>query len=178
MASASDKIKADMVALLPRLRAFARSLTQNRAAADDLVQETCEKALRHLDGFTPGTRLDSWLFRIMRNGFVDQTRARRRLEPIEDAPESALMGEDGRDTTLARLQFQAVERAMAALPEDQRTVLMLVCVDGMRYREAALALDIPEGTVMSRLARARRALAVMMEGGVDRPKAEGQAEWK
>lgn len=178
MGSGAEKIKADMVQLLPRLRAFARSLAQNRHAADDLVQETCEKALRNLDGFTPGTRLDSWLFRIMRNVFIDQTRARRRLEPIEDAPDSALMGEDGRETTLSRLQYQAVERAMAALPEDQRAVLMLVCVEGLRYREAALALDIPEGTVMSRLARARRALAAMIEGGQERPAAGGQSEWK
>ncbi|WP_232831678.1 RNA polymerase sigma factor [Pseudogemmobacter bohemicus] len=163
--AASEGLKADMVRLLPRLRAFARSLVQNSHGADDLVQATCEKALRNLEDFTPGTRLDSWLFRIMRNGFIDQTRARRRLEPIEDAPESALIGEDGRETAHARLELQAVERAMAALPEEQRAVLMLVCVEGMRYREVAEVLEIPEGTVMSRLARARRALAVLLEGG-------------
>lgn len=171
----AEQIKAEMVQLLPRLRAFARSLTQNRAAADDLVQTTCEKALRNLDDFEVGTRLDSWLFRIMRNGFIDQTRACRRLEPIDGAPETALIGEDGRDTAHARLELQAVERAMAALPEDQRSVLMLVCVDGMRYREVAAALDIPEGTVMSRLSRARRALTVMLDVGTRRAAEKGRA---
>lgn len=173
MGSATDEIKTEMIRLLPRLRAFARSLTQTRHGADDLVQQTCEKALRHLEGFTPGTRLDSWLFRIMRNGFIDETRARRRLEPIEDVDEAVLAGEDGRETTLARLQLQAVERAMLALPEEQRVILMLVCVEGMRYREVAEALEIPEGTVMSRLARARRALAAMLEGRAARAEARG-----
>lgn len=165
MATATDELKAEMVQLLPRLRAFARSLARNQAEADDLVQQTLEKALRHLDGFTPGTRLDSWMFRIMRNGWIDDARARRPLEPIDNVAEAALSGEDGRDTVMSRLHLQAVGRAMNSLPEDQRTILMLVCVEGMRYREVAEALEIPEGTVMSRLARARKALAAMLEGG-------------
>jgi len=167
MGSASDEVKAEMVRLLPRLRAFARSLAQSQHAADDLVQQTVEKALRNLDGFTPGTRLDSWLFRIMRNGWIDDARARRRLEPIDEVAEAELSGEDGRETVMSRLELRAVARAMDSLPEEQRTVLMLVCVDGMRYREAALALGVPEGTVMSRLARARRALAAMLDGARD-----------
>lgn len=160
----SEAIKAEMVRLLPRLRAFARSLTRAQHAADDLVQQTCEKALRNLGGFTPGTRLDSWLFRIMRNQWIDEVRARRPLEGIDAVPEESLAGEDGRETVLNRLELAAVRRAMDELPEEQRAVLMLVCVEGMRYREVALALEIPEGTVMSRLSRARRALAERLEG--------------
>lgn len=163
MVAGHEEIKAGMVRMLPRLRAFARSLARSGPAADDLVQQTCEKALRNLDGFTPGTRLDSWLFRIMRNGWIDDARARRPLAPLEDA--AAVAGEDGREVTQHRLDLRAVERAMDSLPGEQREVLMLVCVEGMRYREVALALDIPEGTVMSRLSRARRALAAMLEGG-------------
>ncbi|MFE3838394.1 RNA polymerase sigma factor [Pseudogemmobacter sonorensis] len=160
-----DEIRARMIGLLPRLRAFARSLARSQHAADDLVQQTCEKALRNLGAYTPGTRLDSWLFRIMRNGWIDDLRAARRFETIEDQPETALRGEDGRETVMARLQLRAVERAMDSLPEEQRVVLMLVCVEGMRYREVAQALDLPEGTVMSRLSRARLALAERLEAG-------------
>lgn len=155
----TDQIKAEMIALLPRLRAFARSLTRAADTADDLVQQTVEKGLRNLDAYTPGTRLDAWLFRIMRNTWIDTVRARRDTETIDDAGEAAMTGEDGRTTTEARLHLAEVERAMADLPADQRAVLMLVCVEGMRYREVAQALEIPEGTVMSRLSRARRALA-------------------
>lgn len=146
--------------MLPRLRSFALSLTRARDTADDLVQQTCEKGLSNLAGFQPGTRLDAWLFRIMRNTWIDTVRARKEAMPLDDLTEGAeLMGEDGRRTSEDRLHLAEVRRAIARLPEDQRAVLLLVCVDGLRYREVAAALDIPEGTVMSRLSRARLALA-------------------
>ncbi len=148
-----------MIELLPRLRSFARSLTGVIDQADDLVQQTVEKGLRNLDSYTPGTRLDSWLFRIMRNTWIDTVRARRDTQPLDEGIGLTLVGDDGRNTTETRLYLQDVRRAMATLPEDQRVVLMLVCVEGMRYREVSEALEIPEGTVMSRLARARTALA-------------------
>ncbi|MFN3971367.1 MAG: RNA polymerase sigma factor [Gemmobacter sp.] len=156
----TQAIRTEMIRMLPRLRAFARSLTRAQDTADDLVQVTCEKALRNLSGFAPGTRLDSWLFRIMRNAWIDQTRARRDTISI-DADEGGfdLPGEDGRDVALNRLHLAQVRRVIDGLPEDQRVVMMLVCVEGLRYREAAAALGIPEGTVMSRLSRARLALA-------------------
>lgn len=162
----SDRISTQIAQLLPRLRGFARSLTRNRADADDLVQQTCERALTAIDSFAPGTRLDSWLFRIMHNAWIDTTRRRRPTADIDDAAVSeTLMGEDGRRTTEARLSLSAVETAIAALPEDQRSVLVLVCVEGLRYREVAEVLDIPIGTVMSRLARARAAITDALEGG-------------
>lgn len=156
----TDEVRQQIVELLPRLRAFARSLVSSRDQADDLVQQTVEKGLSNLSGFTPGTRLDSWLFRIMRNSWIDHHRAARPVVAIDDAESGPpLIGEDGRRVTEAHLDLARVRAAMDRLPQDQRAVLMLVCVEGMRYREAAEALDIPAGTVMSRLARARMALA-------------------
>jgi RNA polymerase sigma-70 factor (ECF subfamily) len=156
----TDDVRKQIIDLLPRLRAFARSLASSWDQADDLVQLTVEKGLRNLSGFTEGTRLDSWLFRIMRNAWIDQHRATRdvfEIGQVEGAQQ--LVGADGRRVTEARLELARVRRAMDALPQEQREVLMLVCVEGLRYREAADALDIPVGTVMSRLARARATLA-------------------
>lgn len=174
----SDAIRAQMIQILPRLRSFARSLARVPDQADDLVQQTCEKALRNLQGFTPGTRLDSWMFRIMRNVWIDTQRARRETVPLsegpgDDDPGAIMAGEDGRRTVLARLQLAEVRRAIAQLPEDQRAVLLLVCVEGMRYREVAEALEIPMGTVMSRLGRARATLARAVEG---EPQAQDRGE--
>lgn len=176
-ATVPDAIRAQMIQILPRLRSFARSLARVPDQADDLVQQTCEKALRNLDGFTPGTRLDSWMFRIMRNAWIDTQRARRDTVPLTDAagddgPGVILPGEDGRRTVLARLQLSEVRGAIARLPEDQRSVLLLVCVEGIRYREVAEALEIPMGTVMSRLGRARAALLRAVEDEPQQPPRE------
>ena len=154
----SDAIRQEMIELLPRLRAFARSLAGVADQADDLVQQTVEKALRNIGAYEPGTRLDAWMFRIMRNAWIDGLCARRPVAPLDEVA-APLMGEDGREVTERRLHLADVSRAMAGLAEEQRAVLMLVCVEEMRYRDAAAALGIPEGTVMSRLARARIALA-------------------
>jgi RNA polymerase sigma-70 factor, ECF subfamily len=155
----SADIRQELIQLMPRLRSFARGLAGAADLADDLVQASLEKALRNLSGFAPGTRLDSWMFRIIRNTWIDTLRARRNTESQTTEVMESIVGEDGRRTTEARLHLAAVRQAMNALPEDQRVVLMLVCVEGMRYREVAEALDIPTGTVMSRLSRARLALA-------------------
>lgn len=161
----SDAIRSEMIQMLPRLRAFGRSLTGVQDQADDLVQQTVEKALRHIDSYAPGTRLDSWMFRIMRNTWIDGHRARRPTASLDDVEaQHPLVGEDGRDVTEARIYLAQVRKIINALPEDQRAVLMLVCVEGMRYREVAKALDIPEGTVMSRLSRGRLALAEALNG--------------
>lgn len=160
----TEAIRTEMIQMLPRLRAFARSLTRAQDTADDLVQVTCEKALRNLSGYVAGTRLDSWLFRIMRNAWIDQIRSRRdtaSIDAMEDGFE--VPGEDGRDVAENRLHLAQVRRVIDALPEDQRAVMLLICVEGMRYREAAEALGIPEGTVMSRLNRARLALAAALQ---------------
>ncbi|GGO54859.1 RNA polymerase sigma-70 factor, ECF subfamily [Roseovarius pacificus] len=156
----TDPVRQQIVDMLPRLRAFARSLAPSWDQADDLVQQTVEKGLGNLSRFTPGTRLDSWLFRIMRNTWIDTHRATRPVVAIDDTDAPyALIGEDGRQVTEARLELARVRTAMDRLPQDQRAVLLLVCVEGLRYREVAEMLDVPLGTVMSRLARARTALA-------------------
>ncbi|MFC0278407.1 sigma-70 family RNA polymerase sigma factor [Falsigemmobacter intermedius] len=157
-----EKIRQEMILLLPRLRAFGWSLTRDAAAADDLVQLTCEKALRALSSFEYGTRLDAWMFRIMRNSFLDERRGPRHLALAADISEREIEDLNGAARIEDRLELRAVGRAMAALDPGQREVLMLVGVEGLRYREAAEALGLPIGTVMSRLARARRALAAML----------------
>ena len=153
-----------IVTLLPKLRGFARSLSRSNDAADDLVQATCEKALRHGESWTPGTRLDSWLFRIMRNHWIDTLRRGRPEVPADDETiAERLPVEDGRKTAEARLTLADVRQIVDVLPEEQRTVLMLVCVEEASYRDAAELLDIPIGTVMSRLARARATIVAAMQ---------------
>jgi RNA polymerase sigma-70 factor (ECF subfamily) len=150
-----------VIALLPRLRRFGAALTGSLDAADDLVQSACERAFRAPERFTPGTRLDSWMFRIMQNIWIDQRRARGRAGPTTSEPEAlaSLVGEDGRRVTEANLTLERVWAAMDALSEDQRAVLVAVCVEGLSYAEASAVLGVPAGTVMSRLFRARRSLA-------------------
>lgn len=150
----------ELIALLPRLRRFGVSLTRDRDRADDLVQLACERAWRAKEQWEPGSRLDAWMFRIMRNLWIDDRRGQKgadRTDPIDD--DAPLTGEDGVTTTEFRSEMNAVERAIARLPEEFRSVLVLVCVEGLAYREAAEVLGIPLGTVMSRLARARAAIA-------------------
>jgi len=155
----------DLVALLPRLRRFARALTGNADTADDLVQAACERALRGAEGFTPGTRFDSWMFRILRNLWLDSHRrrtARGGTHETLDAAET-IPGADGEDAATKSLQLKEVERALLRLPEEQREALILTCIEDLTYSEAAAVLGIPAGTVMSRAARGRIALARLME---------------
>jgi RNA polymerase sigma-70 factor (ECF subfamily) len=153
-------IRTELVALLPRLRRFGLSLARSRERADDLVQAACERALRSEDSYEPGTCLDSWMFRIMRNLWIDEMRKAKTQGPHDDVDDSLdLAGDDGVKTAELRSEANAVEQAILRLPEEFRSVLLLVCVDELSYREAADVLGIPIGTVMSRLARARRAVA-------------------
>lgn len=151
--------KRDLVELLPRLRRFAYSLTGSKADADDIVQAACERALKNVDRFEPGTRMDSWMYRIVKNLWLDD---RRRLKVRGHAVEPDLHSlSDGGLAARApedRLTLERVRAAMAALPEAQRAVLALIALEGLSYREAADVLDVPVGTVMSRLSRARDAL--------------------
>lgn len=151
-----------LVELLPRLRRFARALTRSDADADDLAQAAIERALLHEASWLAGTRLDSWLFRIAQNLWRDELRAhRRRAEPLE---EDGLAGEDGRVSFHRQLEVRDVARAFGELPEEQRVVMAMVVLEGMRYEEAAHTLGLPVGTVMSRLARARSRLAAVVSG--------------
>jgi RNA polymerase sigma-70 factor (ECF subfamily) len=154
-----------LIALLPRLRRFAYGLTGSADEGDDLVQSACERALSRMSQFEPGTRLDSWMFRIMQTVWIDRRRSRQRRGTsvsVDDIAE--LQGSDGVRENDARLRLAEVRRAVSRLPEEQRSVLMLITVDGMSYREAADALSVPIGTVMSRLARARVALGQAVGG--------------
>lgn len=162
----SVDIRPHMIALLPRLRAFAHALARSGDAADDLVQATCEKALGAVDSWTPGSRLDSWMFRIMQNHWIDLKRRTRPQTGLDGPDGLRLVAEDGRRVAEARLTLGTVRDLIEEMSEDQRTVLVLVCVEELSYREAAEVLDIPIGTVMSRLARARKTIADAM--GADR----------
>ncbi len=154
-----DEIQSRMIQLLPRLRRFALALTGDKDKADDLVQDTCERALAHLDQWKPGTSLDSWMYRIAQNIWVDNHRGRkaqgdqRQLDEIEN-----LVGVDGRKVTESRLTLAAVTDGIARLPAEQQVLVAMVCVEGISYKEAANILGIPIGTVMSRLSRARQSL--------------------
>jgi RNA polymerase sigma-70 factor (ECF subfamily) len=158
-----DRVRAEMVALIPRLRRFARGLTGTPDQADDLVQAACERAITRIEQWTPGTRLDSWMFRIVQTIWLDERRAAKvrtgegRIDAAEaQEPELSV---DGVRRMEAHLTYDRVRRAIGKLPEEQRVVMMLVCVEGQTYKEAADTLGIPIGTVMSRLARARAGLA-------------------
>lgn len=160
----SEDLPKQLVALLPRLRRFAYSLTGSKDDGDDIVQAACERALGRTHQWQPGTRLDSWMFRIIQTTWIDRVRAKRvRNEDHDPDAIESLIGDDGRRLTESRLMLSRVRRAITQLPEDQRSVLVLVAVDGLSYREAADILDVPLGTVMSRLARARRRLHELMQ---------------
>ena len=154
-----DRFRQDLVALVPKLRRFAYSLTGNRQDGDDLVQAACEKALRNAAQFQAGTRMDSWMYRIIQTLWIDDRRSVQRRGTAMD-PEDAYLSDEGKAASLPedRMMLAKTRAAMAALPEPQRTVLALVAIEGLSYREAAETLDIPVGTVMSRLSRAREAL--------------------
>lgn len=158
----------ELAQLLPRLRRFAHTISRNGADADDLAQATVERALRSRDQWQPGTRLDSWLYRIMRNLWIDTTRARGRKETRE-APEEAArdVGEDPRESMHASIELKRVMSVMEQLPDEQREVVALILVEGFGYREASEMLDLPIGTVSSRLARGRTALLEMLGGSGD-----------
>ena len=161
-----DEIQSRMIALLPRLRRFALALTGDRDKADDLVQDTCERALAHLDQWKPGTILDSWMYRIAQNIWVDHHRGRRAQGDQRQLDEAEnVAGVDGRTVTESRLTLAAVNQGISRLPADQQVLVAMVCVEGISYKEAAAILGIPIGTVMSRLSRARQALyAALTEG--------------
>lgn len=155
----STRFCEDLTALLPRLRRFARGLTQDRADADDLCQQTIERALKARDQWEEGTRLDAWIYRIMRNQWIDEIRARtRRSQTFAHEDEGMNVGSGGDRDAENRVELGNVERAMKRLPEEQREAVVLVMVEGFGYKEAAEILGIPQGTLTSRLGRGREAL--------------------
>ena len=149
-----------IVELIPRLRRYARALVGDRARADDLVQDTLERAWNKFHLWRPGSDLRAWLFTVMHNVHVNQVRAIRDHAQLDDeAAEMGVAGVQG-----AALEIRDLELALAALPVEQREVLLLVAIEEMTYAEVARTLGIPIGTVMSRLSRAREKLRAMMYG--------------
>jgi RNA polymerase sigma-70 factor (ECF subfamily) len=148
-----------MVAFLPRLRRFTYALTGDFAQADDLAQDACVRALTHADQWQPGTRFESWMFRIAQNLWIDRRRTAKSRGVHHDIDSvGEPMGTDGRDVVEGRLTLAVVMQGMAALSDDQRALMAMVCIEGASYKEASEALEVPIGTVMSRLARARKTL--------------------
>lgn len=166
----TQDIRREIIALLPRLRRFGRTLTRNQDEADDLVQATCERALARASQWQPGTQLDRWLFRVMRNLWIDDLR-KRKLRVVDGDWDNALLTiPDGSSANPEQHQELAeVARAMQKLPDEQRELLGLVTVEGLSYSEAAELLAIPVGTVMSRLARGRKALSELLTDGATAP---------
>src|SRR3982750_3801951 len=159
----SPTFEDQLTALLPRLRRFAHALSRNPADADDLTQAAIERALRSKAQWQEGTRLDSWIYRITRNLWIDTARARSRKEKLEAPPEEAeRVGEDPREAMDASLDLKRVMAAMELLPDEQREVVALILVEGFGYREVSEMLDLPIGTVSSRLVRGRTALLAMV----------------
>lgn len=159
----SDGFENQVLALLPRLRRFAIGLAGSRADGEDLCQMTIERALARREQWQEGTRLDSWMYRIMRNIFIDEARATsRRRETFVDEEAGLMVGGDGAQE--AAVELSLVDRAMARLPDEQREAVLLVMVEGWSYKEAAEIVGCPVGTLNSRLVRGRDALLAMLEG--------------
>lgn len=150
-------MKSELTELIPKLRRFAYSLTGSMADADDLLQSTVERALSRK--VPEGVELTKWMFRVCRNLWIDEYRANKvRQEASWDPQLRDRELVDGERAVTGEIELEQVNRAMDRLPDDQRLILSLVAIQGMSYKEAAATLEIPPGTVMSRLARARTAL--------------------
>jgi RNA polymerase sigma-70 factor (ECF subfamily) len=141
------------------LRRFARGLARHASDADDLCQAAIERALKSRDQWQQGTRLDSWMYRITRNLWIDERRAagRRGVQTPIDDKVVQIAGDGAAEVEAGALRGD-VDGAMARLPDEQREVVMLILVEGYAYREAADILEVPIGTVTSRLARGRETL--------------------
>ncbi len=148
-----------MEKFLPRLQRFAYSLTNGADFSEDLVQETYVRALAHLDQWQPGSRLDSWMFRIARNLWIDHIRAEKfRGEAVDIEAVDHLLSCDGELLAENRIVLDELRKDIAELSRDQRNVIRLVWLYGMSYKETGELLNVPAGTVMSRMARVRGAL--------------------
>lgn len=161
-----------LVALIPRLRRYARMLCADAAAADDLVQDTLERACTRLAQWRPGSDLAAWAFTIMHNLFVSEMRRPRyRLETAQELAAEAGEGTDAApDPAAGWADALDLERALRALPQAQRQVLLLVAFEDMSYEQVAAVVGVPTGTVMSRLSRARTRLRELLEpAGDSRP---------
>ena len=166
MTDPTEDFRSKVAALLPKLRRFALAMAGTPHDADDLVQSAVERALSREEQWRPDTRLDSWMYRIVQNLWIDQTRRRRtrgETAVLDDALHIA--GEDGREVTERRLMLGRVREAFGGLAPELREAAGLVILNGMSYREAAETLGVPIGTIMSRVSRSRRALEEALGAG-------------
>lgn len=161
--NAVNKFRKSIGVLLPRLKKFALALTRSRSEMDDLVQATCERALTRVQQWDPETRLDSWMFRIMQNIWLNELRARNVRERYAEVEQAELISACNAQLGELHVLLGRVEDEMFRLPEEQHIVLRLVYINGMTYSEVAEAESIPLGTVMSRLARGRLTLMQRLE---------------
>ena len=159
---------------IPRLRRYAYVLLRDQVAADDLVQDSLERALSRQNLFQPGTNLRAWLFTIMHNLHVNAVIKARRASPASNTDDIADSHRCAVEPSQSdHLMLRDMERALGALSEEQRSVVLLVGVEGLSYAETAAVLDVPVGTVMSRLARGRNRLRSLMNGeDLDPPERE------
>ncbi|WP_309141239.1 RNA polymerase sigma factor [Novosphingobium sp. G106] len=161
-------MRRQIVALLPRLRRLAWVIARNDQDSDDLLQMTIERALARSDSWVPGTRLDLWIFRIMKNLWIDEIRTRNRWgRLVESLPDSDEIDDRGAaaDALLDAMELARIKARVDALPDEQRMAVKLVLLGHYSYTEAASILEIPEGTLTSRLARGRAALLRHYQGG-------------
>ena len=167
--NANEAFRGRLVAFLPRLRRFCHGLAGDRDAGDDLLQATVERALSRHGQWQDGTSLENWVMKMASNLNIDRIRARRVRGIVVDVEEAHdLPGEDLLSTLEFRSELDAVHAALAAMPDSWRAVMSAVIIDGKSYREAADLLDIPIGTVMSRVSRARQFVEAYVRRGPER----------
>jgi RNA polymerase sigma-70 factor (ECF subfamily) len=157
-----DEVEVQLASLLPRLRRFAHGLARDAADADDLTQATAERILKSRGAWQPGTNFAAWAYRVMRNLWIDTARGRQRRERGRAAEEEGLSVGIAGDAE-SRVELGYLMRAMDNLPDEQREAVALVMIEELSYAEAAQVLDIPMGTLTSRLVRGRQALLTMLE---------------
>jgi RNA polymerase sigma-70 factor (ECF subfamily) len=164
-----DKMRRQLQDVLPSLRRFARALARDTHDSDDLVQMTCELALDRSDQWHPDTRLETWLFQLMQAVWLNEMRSKKVRDRYQD-DEQTKPQDDAHPPTAdgaleAKMLLDRVENEIFRLPEHERVLLLLICVEGYSYKEAAEMLRVPIGTVMSRLSRARVSLTNRLEAG-------------
>jgi len=169
----NDPKRIDVIGLLGPLRRYARSLTRDDTQAEDLVQDALVRAYERHGSFRAGGNLRGWLLSILHNTFIDGRRRRlaevRRLEQATELVDTAALPEQE-----SRVRLQQVQAAFMSLPDVQRAALHLVAIEGLSYQDAAITLNIPVGTLMSRLGRARAALRAFEAGTSVRPSEAGR----
>ena len=159
-----ELLREQLIGFLPRMRRFARGLARDPDRADDLVQESCERALSRLEQFKEGSRLDSWIYRIIYTRWIDRLRRSKtrsmHLTVLKGSGDQLVPSGETQRPLKEALDLKA---GLAALPEDHRASILLVIVEGYSYSEAATVMDVPAGTVASRVARARAALNRLLD---------------